>query len=200
MLVVVPSTHVRELTRLIFLKMAAPGVYVKQLRANVRRMLILSAFLILFYLYSFINASVYRQCDDLVQIGDQRQGQISRMIAGTLLSYVSEQETTLLSVWKEVNVSIDDYEWFPDNATIFLGPTLKHSLYSFRIHYPLINMTEEYYLSGPWQRREEKSRSIQDWITMMLGIVLLFVVILSVVVFIIYVLLVFCVIFLTKYE
>lgn len=190
----------RELTRLIFLKMAAPGVYVKQLRANLTRMLILSAFLILFYLYSFINASVYRQCDDLVQIGDQRQGQISRMIAGTLLSYVSEQETTLLSVWKEVNVSIDDYEWFPDNATIFLRPTLKHSLYSFRIHYPLINMTEEYYLSGPRKRREEKPLSIQRWITLILAMVILFAVFLLIVVICIYVLLVFGVAFLTKYE
>jgi hypothetical protein len=199
MLVVVPSTHVREFTRLIFFKMASP-VHVKQLRANVRRILILCSFLILFYLDSFINASVHIHCDDLVQIGDQRQGQISRKIAGTLLSYVSEQETTLLSVWKEINVSIEDYEWFADNATIFLRPTLKHSLYSFRIHYPLINMTEEYYLSGPWQRREEKSRSIQDWITMMLVAVLLFVMILSIVVFIIYTLLLIGVVFLTKYE
>jgi hypothetical protein len=175
--------------------MAAP-VYVKQLRANLTRILILCAFLALVYLDSFINASVHIQCDDLVRIGDERQGQISRTITGTVLSFVMEEETSLSTVFDDKSVSTDYYEWFPDEATIFLHPVLKHGLYSFRIHYPTINMTEEYYLSGPWQRREEKPRSFKEWIVILLG----FLIIIGFVIFIAYILLVFGVVFLTKYE
>jgi hypothetical protein len=182
--------------------MAAPAGHVKQLRANLTRILILCAFLILLYLNSFINTNVHIQCDDLVRIhvGDQRQGRISRTITGTVLSFVMEEETSLLSVFDEKSVSTDYYEWFPDNATIFLHPVLKRGLYSFRIHYPAINMMEEYYLSGPWRRREENPRSLYDWIFILVGFLILIGIVTLFVIFISYILIVFGVACLTKYE
>jgi len=176
----------------------APAERQKSLRLNWTRLTAFLLLLVLLYLQSYRDALVHVHGDDLVRVGDVRQASIPFLRFGTLLRHITKEEYSLGERWQhQPEISDARYRWYPFNETVVLYQELKASMYSFKLHYPCINYTEEFTLSGPWVRGTHRE---PHWLPFIAVFTLLFVFCLIVWLLIIFVLLVCGVVCCTIYE